>query len=271
MENDREFFAGLLDDISSMSTVTSVEVLPTKGKLDGNAIPDGKVTLRMMTAHEEKIRTGSSGVSFWKVMSNIINRCIIEPKNIDTYNLTVIDFIFLMYRLRRLSLGKDYKVNLSSCPHCKKPLTDVSINLDELEVIYLPDDFKEPFRVNLPKLKWGVDCRLLRVREFDEITDKADKILKEFPDYEGDPQFSLRLKKQIVAINDHRLDDIQLEQIVDKLPYEDELAISNAFDNIDAGLNTDAKYICPRCGKVIEIPLSYTEEFFRPTRSYQWG
>lgn len=258
----QDFFQELMDDLNSMSTITSVEVLPTKGLLDN--IPNGEVTLRMMTTHEEKIRTGSKG-SFWKVMSSIINKCIVEPEGIDAYKLTVIDFVFLMYRLRRLSLGKDYRVSLTTCPSCDKPLSDVVVDLDKLSVKYIDENFKEPFEVKLPKLKWTVGCRLLRVNEFDEILTKSNKILEEFPSYEGDPTVSLRLIKQIVTINDKPVTQVQLEQIVDKLPIEDEVAISRAFESIDMGLDLNASYTCPRCGDELLIPLTYTEEFFRPT------
>lgn len=263
-EIKQDIVQGLLDQLNSLSTVTETYELPTKGRLD-NIGPE--VTLRMMTTHEEKIRTGSKA-SFWRTMSNIINKCIVEPKGIDVYNLTVIDFIYLMYKLRILSYGSNYKVNSIICPECGQSIKEPVVNLDELEVITIDDydkDFKEPFEVVLPKSKFKVGCRLLRMNEFDAIVQEREKFLEEFPNYEGDPSILIRLSRQIVTINGHEIYRESLKKIIDKLPASDENILSNKFESITMGMNINAKYTCPYCGKVIILPLSYSEEFFRPS------
>lgn len=258
--NDR-----LLKDIESLSTVTETYVLPTKGKLDD--IPD-RVTLRMMTTHEEKMRTGSRA-SYWKTMSEIINRCIVDPKGIDSYNLTVVDFVFLLYKLRIHSYGNMYKLNISrKCSECGTLISDVDVDLDKLKVTYIDDggkSFSEPFTIKLPMLKWKVGCRMLRVRELDEIDKEVEDILQKYPDYEGDPALPRRLLRQIVTVDGEAIDYAVLEEIVDKLPAVDENAISKEFEKIDFGMDLAAKIKCPSCGKEYIVPLKYTDEFFRPS------
>lgn len=257
---NKDFIDSLLSELNQLSTVTEAFKLPTLGKLDGIG---PEVIMRMMTTHEEKIRTGSK-TSFFKTISTIMNNCIVEPK-IDTYKLTVVDFIFLMYKLRILSYGEEYKVNLSTCPECGRSLKDPSVNLDDLVVNYIDDDFSEPFKIKLPRTGWDIECRMLRMNEFDELQEEAKKRLEQFPDYEGDPIVPLRLTRQIVTIKGEKVTRAQLEQIVNKLPAADENAISNAFEDIKMGLDPRAKFICPHCGKTILLPITWNEEFFRPT------
>lgn len=258
---DREFVQELMDELTQLSTVVETFKLPTLGRLDGIS---PEVTMRMMTTHEEKIRVGSKA-SFFKTISSIMNKCVVEPKGLDTYRLTVVDFIFLMYKLRIISYGKDYKVNLPTCPECERALKDPSIDLDKLKINYIENDFSEPFSIKLPKTGWDIECRMLRMNEFDEIQTEARKHLEQYPDYEGDPTIPLRLARQIVTIKGTKLTKAQLEMIVNKLPAEDENKISNTLESIKMGMELFGEFTCPHCGKTMMLPLSMSEEFFRPT------
>lgn len=261
-----EFVDSLMKELEHLSTVTESFVLPTKGRLDN--LGTEKVTLRMMTTHEEKIRTGSKGTSFWKLMADIINSCIVEPKGLDVYSLTVVDFIFLMYKLRIISYGKDYKVNVTSCPLCAKPLKDVTVDLDELKVVYIDQMNKkyqsEPLMIKLPVTGWDIGCRMLRMKEYDQIQNEVDKFLEQFPEAD-DPSLAIRLSRQIDTIKGQKLGRETVRALVEKLPAADENAITQTLEKINMGINLTAKYKCPRCGKTFSIPLSYSEEFFRPS------
>ena len=255
----------LLEQLTQLSSITETYTLPTKGQLDGIG---PEVTLRMMTTHEEKIRTGSKSSSYWRTISSIINNCIVEPKGLDSYKLTVIDFIFLMYKLRIVSYGSDYRVNLPMCPFCNQKLTDVSVDLDKLPLVYIDEmekPYSEPYEITLPKTKWTVGCRLLRICEFDEIEREASDLLEKFPNYEGDPMVPLRLSRQIVTINGQKLERTSIRTIVDNLPAADANKITRELEKIDMGLSLESEYTCPKCGKKIPIVLTFSEEFFRPT------
>ena len=70
-----------------------------------------------MTTFEEKNRLGSQG--FWQTMSGILNAVVVAPEGFNSEDMTLFDFHFLMYKMRTVSYGPTYKVNVT-CPHCGK-------------------------------------------------------------------------------------------------------------------------------------------------------
>ena len=259
----------LLNQLDSLSTITETYQLPSKGRLDG--IPnEGKVTLKMMTAHEEKMRTGSSG-SFWRTMSEIINRCIVEPKGLDSYKLTVPDFIFLMYKLRIITQGNNLPLR-ATCPHCKRENLDIDIDLDKLQTTYLSDKFEEPMKVKLPKSGLTVECRLLRICEYDQTEESAAIEVKTNPTLSKKSLAEiLRLCRQIKKIGDETFSQTELRQIIDKLPAADLSVLQDAFNEVEYGLDLVAETHCPVCQKKFYISCMTNEDFFRFTPKERRG
>ena len=253
----------LLNQLDSLSTITETYQLPSKGRLD--KLPnDGKITLKMMTAHEEKMRTGASG-SFWRTMSEILNRCLVEPKGLDTYKLTVPDFIFLMYKLRIISYGNTLPLK-ASCPHCKRKNLDIDIDLDKLKTAYLSDKFEEPIKVKLPKSGLEVECRLLRICEYDQTEDEAAREVENNPTLSKNSLTEiLRLCRQIKKIGGETLSQTQLRQVIDRLPAADLSVLQDAFNEVEYGLDLVAETNCPVCKKKFYITCMTNSDFFRFT------
>lgn len=252
----------LLNQLDSLSTITETYYLPSKGRLDG--IPNnGQVVLRQMTTHEEKMRTGSSG-SFWKVMSTIINRCIVEPKGLDSYKLTMPDFIFLMYKLRIVTYGNNLPV-MTKCPHCKRKNKDLTMNLDNLKVVEIPSKLKEPIEVSLPKSKLNLECKMLRVFEYDQSESEAEKQLEENPSLAADLVSTLRLCRQVKKINGETFSETELRMILDKLPAADSSVLEESLDKWDFGLDLTVEVECPYCNKKYAIKAMAGPDFFRFT------
>ena len=187
------------------TTLIETYTLPSKGRLDNVS---SEIVIRSMTTQEEKLRLGSTG-RFFKTMSEIIDKCVVSPENFHSYDLTINDFVFLLYKLRIVSYGNNYKVSLT-CPECGKSFT-TDQDLDKLNVVELPEEFSEPYDIGkLPRSKKKIGIKLLRTKEIDEIAREADAIKKKYPDAKGDETYPLRLQKQIVLIDgEHVVDSIK--------------------------------------------------------------
>lgn len=244
-------------------SITETYQLPSLGKLYGKDYPDS-VTIRSMTTFEEKMRLGNQG--FLKTISNILNAVVTEPENFNAEDLTLFDFYCLMYKMRIVSYGPIYKVKVT-CPDCGKEVI-CKINLDDLKVNYLPEDFTEPFEVGpLPRSEDTLKCKLLRVSDSMKIDKKAQEILKKSPDYQGDPSYILRIASQIIGINDEILPSKEIEIYVENMSAMDsaylQQVINSKIDSI--GLDTECHDVCTSCGAELVFNLPFNSEFFRPT------
>lgn len=243
--------------------ITETYKIPSLGKLYGEDFPDS-VTIRTMTTFEEKMRLGNQG--FWRTMVNILNAVVTEPKDFDAENLTLFDFYDLMYKMRTVSYGPIYKVKVT-CPECGKP-TICNVNLDELKVEYLPEDFEEPYEVGpLPRSGDVLQCKFIRVSDSMRNEKKAQEILKKSPDYQGDPSYILNLASQIVGINGETKPIKEIEMYVERMAAMDsaymQQVIAKKTEGI--GLSTECHDICSSCGTELIFELPFNSEFFRPT------
>lgn len=248
------------------TAVQEIYQLPSKGKLYPQYGEDwnGEVTIRSMTTFEEKNRLGSQG--FWQTMVGILNAVVISPEDFNAEDMTLFDFYFLMYKMRVVSYGPIYKVNVT-CPHCGKSMIS-KVNLDELDVTYLEDDFKEPFVIGpLPRSGDTLTCKFLRVR--DSISDerKAKEILRDYPDYVGDPEYILKRVSQLVTINGEDSPAPLRKTYIEDMQAMDSAYFAQAYAKLtdDYGMSVKCKETCESCGEPFEFMLPFNSEFFRPT------
>lgn len=245
----------------SNASVTEVYTLPSKGTIYGIG-PD--VTIRSMTTKEEKMRLGNQG--FYTTMCSILDSVVISPDNFNSRLMTQFDFYFLMYKMRVVSYGPSYKVTVN-CPKCGK--SDVyTVNLDDLKVNYLPDDFVEPFKIGpLPRSGDTLECRLLRITDSIENDRKATEILKNDPDYVGDPTPILNMVSQIVKINGDSKLPAEVTNYVENMLALDSAYYEQAYNKIISGIgmSSSCEDECKHCGHHLRFGLPFNSEFFRPT------
>lgn len=244
-------------------TIEEIYPLPSLGKFYGENYPK-EVSIRSLTTFEEKMRLGSQG--FYQVMCKLLDAVVTSPENFKAEELLVPDFLYLMYKMRVVTYGPNYKVQVK-CPNCNHVST-VNINLDELETIFIDENAIEPFTVGpLPRTKDTLECRHLRVKDMIANEQRSNEILKLHPDYDGDPSYLLDLSSRIVTVNGESKIQAELQIYIENLPAMDSNYLRQACAHFsgDLGLNTDCKSICPRCNEEIDFNLPFSSEFFRPT------
>jgi hypothetical protein len=248
------------------TSIQETYTLPSKGLLY-EGIPS-EITLRAMTTFEEKTRLSTN--SFFKTMPMIINACIVDNDNlkIDAAKLSLFDMYFLMYKLRVVTYGPEYKLNLQ-CPTCEGNV-DVIVNLDDLKCneITSADDphAHEPFSIGkLPVSGDSIECRYLTASDMIDIEREAKMIKKNSPLYVGEPDYLLSLQKKIVTINGEKLPPFRVQKYVETMNSKDGLYIDNRNAEINLGIQLSCIETCPKCLGDIEFILPMTSEFFRPT------
>jgi len=197
-------------------------------------------TLRPMSFDDEKSMLSPNGQG--DAMNKLLARCL---SNISVSELYQPDKLYIMLKLREISYGDDYPVEIT-CPACNKD-TKVQFKLSSLKINYADDDFSDPVEVTLPVLKHKVGIRLPRVKDeqYFETTDKALANLWRFVEY----------------VNEYDQKPL-ISKFLEKLPLRDAHAVLNALSGKQFGVDTQVHFLCPSCNTKTRMEMPITSDFF---------
>lgn len=218
------------------------------------------ISMRAMTTKEEKMLIGSTGNS---AFDKVIGACIVEPKNIPLGKLLIPDKHFLLLKLRILSYGSSYHATYK-CPDCGES-HEYSLDLDELEIHELADDFVEPIEFELPMSGDSIGIRLLRDKDNKKVENKAKRLKRKAKGaMTGDISYILRLAEHLVLVNGEEIPANKKQAYVESMHSRDSAYIRHQLNSIELGYDLQIYEDCPFCGSEVEFTLPMTEEFFRP-------
>lgn len=242
-------------------TIGESYILPSKGKLYRTEI-NPNVKIRSMTTEEEMKRLGHSDMPY-KLLSEIIDDCLIEKPGISAYDLCIGDYQFLLHKLRVVTYGADYKVQ-TYCPACGT-INKKTINLDSLEVIEYSEDLNKYLDITLPKTNKKVQLKLQTPRVLDEINSRAEELRKKSPDLKGEPAILFTVESLIAKVDGQVLDPNKLSTFVRHLPMMDTNYILRCAEKLNIGIKTDMTCKCSRCNTEYRYTFPFTGEFFGPS------
>jgi hypothetical protein len=239
---------------ANASTFTEKLELPSRGILGG---PQG-VTIRSMVTADEKLLLGSDDV-----IDTVLKSCIIEPEDVDLGELTNTDKHFLLIKLRIISYGEEYYVEVG-CTECGRR-QEVRVNLEQLPIAMLADDFKEPYdEIILPVTGLKIGLKVPRAHDFEQLEDRVRRFQRKFPDAKGDISYIYRLMMHIMTVNDDdRIERAQLQKIVESLPVKDSSYFKKAISKLKFGYDTEVFHTCVRCKEEFSFDLPIGTNFFR--------
>lgn len=248
----------------SKSVITESYTIPSADSKIYGAEVQGTYTLRAMTTLEEKMRTASA--DGFKIIPQLIKACCVEPEaTIGFDRLKLFDLQFLMYKLRTVTYGPEYTVEVP-CPHCGKT-NKYTINLDEIPVNPVPEDFIEPFEIGpLPVSGDTIGCRFLTTHDFDSIQKECARILRKAPDYVGDPEMIIKWNYIILKMNGEDVTVRDIQPYIENLNARDLRFLTSKYEKLSESFGLDLTMVekCEHCDEDFEFMLPMTSEFFRP-------
>ena len=239
--------------------------LPLRGitTLKENSQVLDSITIRAMTTAEERLRLSSNNGSI--IIPNIIKACIVDPEDVDVMNMNMIDINFIMYRLRALTYGSNYQVDVP-CVSCNKYVS-ITVNLNEIESNEAPEGFTGEFELDpLPVSGDVLTCKVQSPKDVQKIDKECQRILNKFPDYVGDPELTVKWLYRITKINGDDVDITKTKPYIETMHAQDFAFLEDKYEDTVSqyGLNLDLVEVCPKCGDTIEFRLPINSEFFRP-------
>ncbi len=272
--------------------------LPSEGAFYGGAVPGGRVRVRPMGMHADKILATSRLASTGESIDYLFRECVEFPGDFDPLQLLVGDRTFLLYYLRGITYGNEYEFAWA-CPsqECKQSSVH-TYNLNELyETKIEPDEElgKEPFKVVLPKSsewsqkKYGkdfwVEIRLMRGTDLRAILrsmrtgeaikggvrtkrrqKRKDRETRLSTVMDFNEAISKNLQMVIVSVMGDKAHHA-IHNVVEKMHSADAATIRAFLRDKSPGIDTQVEITCPHCGNMATAELPITESFFRPKAS----
>lgn len=239
--------------------------LPSQGLVYEEDV-NPEVELSSMKTKHEMLRLSATEES-QKVMATIINDCITSELGIDSYDLCIGDFQYLLYKLRVVTFGPEYEMECR-CPYCGFDHT-VKINLDELPVNTYTDAIADLLELDLPVSGNHITFTMQTPRMLDRISAKVREHNKRRKNNTENATVLYTLLASIEKVDDEEVEAIELEQWLRDLPLADTNAMLYRIDEISDSLGIDLESLttCPICGSSFIAPFRVNQSFFRPDPS----
>ena len=200
------------------------------------------VTLKPMSWDDEKILVSSGGGT--AAVEALLNRCL---QGITSAELIPMDKVYVLLKLREISYGAEYEVVIT-CPEltCKHK-GEVSININELRVVKIPEDFKDPREATLPKSGLKVMVRFQKTSEEQFFSEPA--------------LFYTNLWRLVTQVGEYTDKEV-IAGTIKQLPLVDLHALKDEIFVEQYGVDTRFMYGCPKCKTetLMEVPLG--SDFF---------
>lgn len=220
----------------------------------------GTIKLRMIGVEDEAEYLGSPTED---TLNQLLQACVIEPEGFNANELVEADRYCLLRELRIHSYGDQYHIN-TQCPFCGHEESDKSVSLDDVPVIELDEDYKEPIEVALPILGKTVGVRSLRSADRKKIAQDARMRAKAQKKKPHVIEYVERIVKQIVTVDGEELKRPDKLKLVRGMSGRDRAVIEQTLSKYQFGCTDLLDIECAECGKNYEAPVNMTGEFFRP-------
>lgn len=239
-----------------METLTKTFQLPSCGLFGGPK----EVTVRPMTTKEEKILYTTKDATF---IQKIVTSCTVDPENLDTNKLHPSDITYLLYMIREMTFGPNYKQQMQ-CPYCNLK-QDIEIDITEM-TNYLLDfnELEKAFNVTLPVNGDTLKLKLLSQGDMEDISKTIKKLNRDgrLKDPEG-YEYIYRFARIIETINGEERDIRDVVEYIDNLNLRDFDEIKKALNSVKIGIDTTNIRVCKNCGEEVEVFGVTVPEFFR--------
>lgn len=246
------------------NTIVESYVLPSKGKVyDIEVVPE--VRIRSMTTAEEQKRLAHTDFPY-KMLCEIIDDCLVQSPGISSYDMCIGDYQFLLHKLRVVTYGSDYKMDIV-CPYCGENLHE-SINLDDLPVLSYMEDMDKYFQFDLPKSGNHIKLRPQTPRMLDRVSEKVREMKRRSNNnMKSDPTLTYTVSSLIEEVDGKKPDALKLDQWVEDLPMMDVNTIISYAEKCNSliGIDTTLTVTCDNCNMNFISQMRMTPEFFRPS------
>lgn len=240
--------------------------MPSRGVLPNSF---ASILLREQTLKEEK--SLFSAKRPFEKMLDMLQGCIIHGitasgelrEKVDVRDLYLVDMMHLLFRSRALSVDPVYEFKLP-CTACNTPVYFKINILEDLETHYLPEGEGATYEVVLrgeeDEPEYIVTMKHLTVKD-QLVIDSAVRKRKATAGDGFDDGFTLRLARQIEAVNGKQLNPAECEVFVSGLTHRYYELLMALMQEHTFGTDFEREMECPACGNQDKVMIPMTRDF----------
>jgi hypothetical protein len=239
--------------------------LPSRGLPYGGKIPEGRITIKMLTASDLGVLFSQGNEA--DRIDRIIQSVAVLPNAFDPKDLLLTDRMSILLAMRILSFGQKYGFEYT-CRHCGARQEHTCDLMQDLSEKPLAPDLGATFDVALPDCGNTLTVRFMTGRDERAVMQRTKQHTSARSVAEpGDPSNMFRQATLITAIDGVAAGDlIARETFIRKnMSARDSIILDNEIDAREPGVDTTVHPECQRCGGANELALPFTMEFFRPS------
>ena len=234
-------------------------------KLPSNGIPykdlddelaNGEITIRPMSLADEEILGNKTYSKNGTIFSKLLDSCIVNDVNVK--KLIPYDVFYLLYYLRKITYGEDYKFEIT-CPECGKKY-EKTIDISEVEWEEIEDKAVRGVKtIKLPVSKFTLTIEAPTLGNEEEVV----KISKKFEDSSDTILNYVVRTRELLDDNGEPVNPDDYADFFEALPGKDRAEITKAFEKIEDLTVPVVKMSCPKCSAEDEASIPFTKDFFR--------
>ncbi|MFW6281349.1 MAG: hypothetical protein ACOC1O_00965 [bacterium] len=241
-------------------------MLPSGGRLYKNVTDDedilnGFIYMYPMRVKEEEILSTSRFLKSGAATRMVIENCI--ASDIEAKDILLFDSNYLLFYLRSISYGDEYKFKLKCKNSACEQEFDHTVKISELKFEELPEEIEEPIVVELPRSGYTVKTILPRLFHSEEIYQRNLKKKKSTAD--ADTRMVDNLLATIIEITDpdgEKVPQGDWHEFLEAIPGMDRAALKEKTD-FSSGVDEIKGIECPYCGTEYSGSIPVGADFFR--------
>ena len=234
--------------------------LPSNGipykDFDDDELANGEITIRPMSLADEEILGNKTYSKNGTIFSKLLDSCIVN--NVNVKKLIPYDVFYLLYYLRKITYGEDYKFE-TTCQECGKKY-EKTIDISEVEWEEIEDKAVRGIKtIKLPVSKFTLTIEAPTLGNEEEVV----KISKKFEDSSDTILNYVVRTREILDDNGEPVNPDDYADFFEALPGKDRAEITKAFEKIEDLTVPVVKMTCPKCSAEDEASIPFTKDFFR--------
>jgi len=232
---------GLLENIDTSQMWVEFN-LPSKGKPYVNYEKDTVFLRAMKFADEKKLQKALIGDRSKDALNVVLAGCI---KGLDYGQLTLPDKLYVMFRIRQLSYGKDYPLD-TVCKGCGTK-NELHYDLSKMSLRFMEESYQEHCTVELPDSKKTAYIKPIRAKD-EESLPSAERIMDALPLF--------------ISRIDNVNEEMVIKRFLEQTTIKDVNVLKAAIFSPEYGMEQFHKFNCNFCNVQNEMAIGLNENFF---------